>query len=127
MYKLNSGNIHNLGTNLTNEDLSKYVGWTFNVVYEVWLSRKNLQINPDTQINTNTPLKMHENTLLSTVNPNSQLNNKLDRWDIDEGGGGTTIKSTRNTYKETLTQYKLYSFKLSKTDSTTGVYEYTID
>lgn len=127
MYKLNSGNIHNLGTNLTNEDLSKYVGWTFNVVYEVWLSRKNLQINPDTQINTNTPLKMHENTLLSAVNPNSQLNNKLDRWDIDGGGGGTTIKPIKNTYKETLTQYKLYSFKLSKTDSTTGVYEYTID
>lgn len=127
MYKLNSGNIHNLGTNLTNEDLSKYVGWTFNVVYEVWLSRKNLQINPDTQINTNTPLKMHENTLLSAVNPNSQLNNKLDRWDIDGGGGGTTIKPINNTYKETLTQYKLYSFKLSKTDSTTGVYEYTID
>lgn len=127
MYKLNSGNIHNLGTNLTNEDLSKYVEWTFNVVYEVWLSRKNLQINPDTQINTNTPLKMHENTLLSAVNPNSQLNNKLDRWDIDGGGGGATIKPIRNTYKETLTQYKLYSFKLSKTDSTTGVYEYTID
>lgn len=128
MYKLNSGNIHNLGTNLTNEDLSKYVGWTFNVVYEVWLTQKNLQINPDTLINTNTPLKMNENTLLSAVNPNSQLNNKLDRWDIDGGGGGgTTIKPINNTYKETLTQYKLYSFKLSKTDSTTGVYEYTID
>lgn len=127
MYKLNGGNIHNLGTNLTNEDLSKYVGWTFNVVYEVWLTQKNLQINPDTLINTNTPLKMHENTLLSAVNPNSQLNNKLDRWDIDGGRGETTIKPIKNTYKETLTQYKLYSFKLSKTDSITGVYEYTID
>lgn len=114
---------HYCGTQLTNADLSAYEGKTFNVVYEVW----TYKINSDFQPSINTPLKNKDGEhILTAVSPSYNLNQKIDRIDWETGGGGgTTIKPVNTTYTATVTQYKLYSFKLSKTDSTTGVYEYT--
>lgn len=112
---------HYCGTQLTNADLSAYEGKTFNVVYEVW----TYKMNSDFQPSINTPLKNKDGEyILTAVSPSYNLNQKIDRIDW-ETGGGTTIKPVNTTYTATVTQYKLYSFKLSKTDSTTGVYEYT--
>lgn len=110
---------HYCGTQLTNADLSAYEGKTFNVVYEVWTYKINSDIN--------TPIKNKDGEyILTAVSPSYNLNQKIDRIDWETGGGGgTTIKPVNTTYTATVTQYKLYSFKLSKTDSTTGVYEYT--
>lgn len=114
---------HYCGTQLTNADLSAYEGKTFNVVYEVW----TYKINSDFQPSINTPIKNKDGeNILTAVSPSYNLNQKIDRIDWETGGGGrTTIKPVNTTYTATVTQYKLYSFKLSKTDSTTGVYEYT--
>lgn len=124
MYKFtNDKTKHYCGTQLTNEDLSDYVGKTFNVVYETW----NYITKFDSQSSINTPIKNRNDELvLMTVSPSYNLNQKIDRIDW-ETGGGTTIKPVSTTYSEIVTQYKLYSFKLSKTDSTTGVYEYTFE
>lgn len=46
-------------------------------------------------------------------------------WTRTEGGSTIDSVNQKNKYIDTVTMYKLYSFKLSKTDSTTGVYEYT--
>ncbi len=114
---------HYCGKQLTNADLSAYEGKTFNVVYEVW----TYKINSDFQPSINTPIKNKDGEhILTSVSPSYNLNQKIDRIDWETGGGGgTTIKPVNTTYTATVTQYKLYSFKLSKTDSTTGVYEYT--
>lgn len=46
-------------------------------------------------------------------------------WTRTEGGSTIDSVNQKNKYTDKVTMYKLYSFKLSKTDSTTGVYEYT--
>lgn len=46
-------------------------------------------------------------------------------WTRTEGGSTIDSVNQKNKYTDIVTMYKLYSFKLSKTDSTTGVYEYT--
>lgn len=46
-------------------------------------------------------------------------------WTRTEGGSTIDSVNKKNKYTDKVTMYKLYSFKLSKTDSTTGVYEYT--
>ena len=46
-------------------------------------------------------------------------------WTRTEGGSTIDSVNQKIKYTDTVTMYKLYSFKLSKTDSTTGVYEYT--
>lgn len=114
---------HYCGSLLTNKELSAYEGKTFNVVYEVWTYKRNLDFQPSI----NTPIKNKDGEyVLTAVSPSQNLNQKIDRIDWETGGGGgTTIKPASTTYTATVTQYKLYSFKLSKTDSTTGVYEYT--
>lgn len=125
MYKQSSSKLnHYCGIQLTNADLSAYEGKTFNVVYEVWTYNKT---NSDFQPSINTPIKNKDGEyILTAVSPSQNLNQKIDRIDWETGGGGgTTIKPVNITYTATVTQYKLYSFKLSKTDSTTGVYEYT--
>lgn len=124
---------HYCGTQLTNADLSDYEGKTFNVVYEVWTYKQN----SDFQHSINTPIKNKGGEyILTAVSPSQNLNQKIDRIDWETGGGGgTTIKPANITYTATVTQYKLYSFKLPKTDSTTdsttdsatGVYEYTFE
>lgn len=112
---------HYCGTQLTNADLSDYEGKTFNVVYEVWTYKQNSDFQP-----------ADGEYVLTAVSPSQNLNQKIDRFDWETGGGGgTTFKPVNTTYTATVTQYKLYSFKLSKTDSTTdlttGVYEYTFE
>lgn len=126
MYEQSSSKpTHYCGTQLTNADLSAYEGKTFNVVYEVWTYKINLGFQPSI----NTPIKNKDGEyILTAVSPSYNLNQKIDRIDWETGGGGgTTIKPVNTTYTATVTQYKLYSFKLSKTDSTTGVYEYTFE
>lgn len=116
---------HYCGTQLTNADLSDYEGKTFNVVYEVWTYKQNSDFQP--------AIKNKDGEyVLTAVSPSQNLNQKIDRIDWETGGGGgTTIKPVNTTYTATVTQYKLYSFKLPKTDSTTdlttGVYEYTFE
>lgn len=116
---------HYCGTQLTNADLSDYEGKTFNVVYEVWTYKQNSVFQP--------AIKNKDGEyVLTAVSPSQNLNQKIDRIDWETGGGGgTTIKPANITYTATVTQYKLYSFKLPKTDSTTdlttGVYEYTFE
>lgn len=46
-------------------------------------------------------------------------------WTRTDGGSTIDSVNQKNKYTDKVTMYKLYSFKLSKTDSTTGVYEYT--
>lgn len=108
---------HYCDTQLTNADLSAYEGETktFNVVYEVW-SRKTSLVG--------TAKKSNDDLVLMDNRPSYELNNRIDtnEW---ETGTGSTVVNQKNEYTETVTMYKLYSFKLSKTDSTTGVYEYT--
>lgn len=126
MYEQSSSKLtHYCGTQLTNADLSAYEGKTFNVVYEVWTYKINLGFQPSI----NTPIKNKDGEyILTDVSPSYKLNQKIDRIDWETGGGGgTTTKPVNTTYTATVTQYKLYSFKLSKTDSTTGVYEYTFE
>lgn len=111
---------HYCGKQLTNADLSAYEGETktFNVVYEVWSRKKS-----DVTI-INAPAKNSNDDLVLMDNrPSYELNNGID---TNEPGtvGGTTVNQ-KYEYTDTVTMYKLYSFKLSKTDSTTGVYEYT--
>ena len=117
---------HYCDTQLTNADLRAYEGETktFNVVYEVW-SRKKSLVN-----NINAPAKNSNDDLVLMANrPSYELNNKIDTDEWETEGGTTVEGSTTVTqkyeYTDTVTMYKLYSFKLSKTDSTTGVYEYT--
>ena len=117
---------HYCDTQLTNADLSAYEGETktFNVVYEVW-SRKRSHVNI-----INAPAKNSNDDLVLMANrPSYELNNKIDTDEWETEGGTTVEGSTTVTqkyeYTDTVTMYKLYSFKLSKTDSTTGVYEYT--
>lgn len=107
---------HYCNKQLTNADLSVYEGETktFNVVYEVW-SRKKSHVTPAKNSN--------DDLVLMANRPSYELNNGID---TNESGtvGGSTVNE-KNKYTDTVTMYKLYSFKLSKTDSTTGVYEYT--
>lgn len=118
---------HYCDTQLTNADLSAYEGETktFNVVYEVW-SRKTSLVST-----INAPAKNSNDDLVLMDNrPSYELNNRTDtnEWETGTGSivtGGGTIVNQKNEYTDTVTMYKLYSFKLSKTDSTTGVYEYT--
>lgn len=114
---------HYCDTQLTNADLSAYEGETktFNVVYEVWTREKSLLYT------INAPAKNSNDDLVLMDNrPSYELNNGIDTndWGTE---GGSTIDSVnqKNKYTDKVTMYKLYSFKLSKTDSTTGVYEYT--
>ena len=75
----------------------------------------------------NAPEKNSNDDLVLMDNrPSYELNNGIDTNDW-ETEGGSTIDSVnqKNKYTDKVTMYKLYSFKLSKTDSTTGVYEYT--
>lgn len=109
---------HYCGTRLSNADLSAYEGKIFNVVCEVWGYKINFQPS------INTPIKNKDGEyVLTAISPSYNLNQKIDRIDW-ETGGGTTIKPASKTYTETVTQYNLYSFKLSKSDSTTGVYTF---
>lgn len=107
---------HYCNKQLTNADLSVYEGETktFNVVYEVW-SREKSHVTPAKNSN--------DDLVLMANRPSYELNNGID---TNESGtvGGSTVNE-KNKYTDTVTMYKLYSFKLSKTDSTTGVYEYT--
>lgn len=114
---------HYCDTQLTNADLSAYEGETktFNVVYEVWTREKSLLYTMNApEKNSNDDLVLMDNR------PSYELNNGIDTndWGTE---GGSTIDSVnqKNKYTDKVTMYKLYSFKLSKTDSTTGVYEYT--
>lgn len=109
---------HYCGTRLSNADLSAYEGKIFNVVCEVWGYKINFQPS------INTPIKNKDGEyVLTAISPSYNLNQKIDRIDW-ETGGGTTIKPASKTYTETVTQYNLYSFKLSKSDPTTGVYTF---
>ena len=111
---------HYCDTQLTNADLSAYEGETktFNVVYEVW-SRKKSHVNI-----LNAPAKNSNDDLVLMDNrPSYELNNGIDTNESETVGGSTV--NEKYEYTDTVTMYKLYSFKLSKTDSTTGVYEYT--
>lgn len=109
---------HYCGTRLSNADLSAYEGRIFNVVCEVW----DYKINFVPSINT--PIKNKDGEyVLTAVSPSYNLNQKIDRIDWETGGGGTT-KPASKTYTETVIQYNLYSFKLSKNDPTTGVYTF---
>lgn len=116
---------HYCDKQLTNADLSAYEGETktFNVVYEVWSRKKS-----DVTI-INAPAKNSNDDLVLMANrPSYELNNGIDTNESETVGGSTVGGSTVNEkyeYTDTVTMYKLYSFKLSKTDSTTGVYEYT--
>ena len=116
---------HYCDTQLTNADLSAYEGETktFNVVYEVWSRKKS-----DVTI-INAPAKnSNDDLVLMDNSPSYELNNGIDTNESETVGGSTVGGSTVNQkieYTDTVTMYKLYSFKLSKTDSTTGVYEYT--
>ena len=127
MYEYSSDkNNHYCGAQLSNANLSDYEGKIFNVVYEVW-SVTTDAINKDFYNHINTPIKNNnDGYILKAVSPSYNLNEKND-WNTDTGDGTTIILPPQTTYKETLTQYKLYSFKLSKTDPTTGVYEYTFE
>ena len=114
---------HYCDTQLTNADLSAYEGETktFNVVYEVWTREESLLYTMNApEKNSNDDLVLMDNR------PSYELNNGIDTndWGTE---GGSTIDSVnqKNKYTDRVTMYKLYSFKLSKTDSTTGVYEYT--
>lgn len=112
MYKYaDTINTHYCGTQLSsNTDLSLYAdkGKIFNVVYEVW------SVIQDFQSSINTPIKNGDGEyILKTMRP-------IDKLDPDN----PTIKPF-TTYTETVNLYKLYSFKLSKTDPSTGIYEYT--
>ena len=119
-------NNHYCGAQLSNANLSDYEGKIFNVVYEVW-SVTTDAINKDFYNHINTPIKNNnDGYILKAVSPSYNLNEKND-WNTDTGDGTTIILPPQTTYKETLTQYKLYSFKLSKIDPTTGVYEYTFE
>ena len=112
---------HYCDTQLTNADLSAYEGETktFNVVYEVW-SRKRSHVNI-----INAPAKNSNDDLVLMANrPSYELNNIIDTNESGTVEGSTTV-TQKYEYTDTVTMYKLYSFKLSKTDSTTGVYEYT--
>lgn len=125
MYEYSSDkNNHYCGAQLSNANLSDYEGKIFNVVYEVW-SVTTGAINKDFYNHINTPIKNNnDGYILKAVSPSYNLNEKND-WNTDTGDG--IILPPQLTFKETLTQYKLYSFKLSKTDLTTGVYEYTFE
>lgn len=119
-------NNHYCGAQLSNANLSNYEGKIFNVVYEVWSVTIDT-INKDFYNDINIPIKNNnDGYILKAVSPSYNLNEKND-WNTDTGDGTTIILPPQTTYKETLTQYKLYSFKLSKTDPTTGVYEYTFE
>ena len=119
-------NNHYCGAQLSNANLSNYEGKIFNVVYEVW-SVKIDTIYKDFYNDINIPIKNNnDGYILKAVSPSYNLNEKND-WNTDTGDGTTIILPPQITYIETLTQYKLYSFKLSKTDPTTGVYEYTFE
>ena len=124
MYEFDSSQPHYCGTQLTNADLSAYEGKIFNVVYEVWSYEV---INDDFQPSINKPIKNKDDEyVLKTMNQSSNINGKIDN--IDQGtdtDGKIPITPVPWKYSENVTQYKLYSFKLSKTDPTTGVYEYT--
>lgn len=112
---------HYCGTRLSNADLSAYEGRIFNVVCEVW----GYKINFVPSINT--PIKnKNDEYILTAVSPSYNLNQKIDRidWETGGGGGGGTTKPASKTYTETVIQYNLYSFKLSKNDPTTGVYTF---
>ena len=115
---------HYCGTQLTNADLSAYEGKIFNVVYEVWSYET---INDDFQPSINKPIENKDDEyVLKAMNQSSNINREIDN--IDQGtdtDGKIPITPVPYKYSETVTQYKLYSFKLSKTDPTTGVYEYT--
>ena len=94
-----------------NDDLSQYIGYTFNVMIEKFNSNKNTIVSSDKNYEINDTLKQYSNDISEY-----QLQNKYDKIDT----GTTTV------YSESLYMYKLYSFKLSKTgDSNTGVYTYT--
>ena len=124
MYELDSSQPHYCGTQLTNADLSAYEGKIFNVVYEVWSYEV---INEDFQPSINKPIKNKDDEyVLKTMNQSSNINGEIDN--IDQGtdtDDKIPITPVPWQYSEKVTQYKLYSFKLSKTDPTTGVYEYT--
>lgn len=112
---------HYCGTRLSNADLSAYEGRIFNVVCEVW----SYTINFVPSINT--PIKnKNDEYILTAVSPSYNLNQKIDRidWETGGSGGGGTTKPASKTYTETVIQYNLYSFKLSKNDPTTGVYTF---
>lgn len=115
---------HYCGTQLTNADLCAYEGKTFNVVYEVWSYET---INDDFQPSINKPIENKDDEyVLKAMNQSSNINGEIDN--IDQGtdtDGKIPITPVPWKYSEKVTQYKLYSFKLSKTDPTTGVYEYT--
>lgn len=86
-----------------NDDLSQYIGYTFNVMFEKYNCTQ-------TYSSSNSTLKQY------SISEQQQIQNKLETID------GNTIR-----YTESLYIYKLYSFKLSNTgDSNTGVYTYTI-
>ena len=114
---------HYCGTQLTNADLSAYEGKTFNVVYEVWSYES---INEDFQPSINKPIENKDDEyVLKAMNQSSNINGEIDN--IDQGtdtDGKIPITPVPWKYSEKVTQYKLYSFKLSKTDPTTGIYEY---
>ena len=100
---------HYCGAQLSNADLSLYAdkGKIFNVVYEVWS-----YITSNLQPSINTPIKNRDGEyILKAMRP-------IDKLDPD----GTPSITT--TYRETVKQYNLYSFKLSTTDLSTGIYEY---
>lgn len=104
---------HYCGTQLTNDtDLSKYENKTFNVVFEVWNTYRDFSSNNDLIINNNNGL------VLKVMNPIYQPIDKIDN-------NTTIISPSQQRWVRHVTLYKLYSFKLSKTDSSTGVYEYT--
>lgn len=100
---------HYCGAQLSNADLSLYAdkGKIFNVVYEVWS-----YITSNLQPSINTPIKNRDGEyILKAMRP-------IDKLDPDGTPSITTI------YRETVKQYNLYSFKLSTTDLSTGIYEY---
>ena len=73
----------------------------------------------------NAPAKNSNDDLVLMANrPSYELNNIIDTNESGTVEGSTTV-TQKYEYTDTVTMYKLYSFKLSKTDSTTGVYEYT--